>query len=158
MQHDSNSDSDDDVGEVGRRAGELAASARGDLGANQRAAHGGQETDYDFRLPPDIAEADRVRAADDVDLIHRQRDAAEAQRTAAETLRETAERLRATAQELSHTGDAVRDNRDDLNALHQNDGELRDEVAQAREQVRQTRVVDADGADDGRTGSSSSRS
>jgi hypothetical protein len=144
MQHESNAKSHNDIGEVIRRADELAASARGDLGANQRAAHGGQETDYDFRLPPDLAEADRVRAADDVDLIHRQQDAAETQRTAAQALRETAERLRGTAHELDRTGDAVRDNRDDLDALRQNGDEIRDQVAQAREQVRQTRVPDAD--------------
>ncbi|HEX8391931.1 MAG TPA: hypothetical protein VF665_06170 [Longimicrobium sp.] len=151
MQQDSNATPDASMDEVSRRADELAAEAHGDLGANQRAAHGGQETDYGFRLPPDMAEADRIRATDDVDLIRRQQDAAETQRRAAEALVQSQELLRGTAQQLGRTGEAVRDNRDDLNELRQNSEEISEQLAQARDQVNRTRVPGAgpsSGSDD----------
>jgi hypothetical protein len=144
---------DDGLREVEAEADRLAADAQQFRDENERGTHRGQETDYAFRLPPDVAEADRVRAEGDVDLADRQESVAETQRRAAETLRRNAELLQGTARELDRAGQTVRDNRDDVRDVQHNAEALRAQTDQARDQVRETEVprVDrgADGVDKG---------
>jgi DNA repair exonuclease SbcCD ATPase subunit len=144
-----NDSRNDNLREVQEGADRLAREAEGARDENERARHGGQETDYAFRLPPDMAEADRIRAGDDVALNQRQEQIAETQRRAAETLRENAERLQGTARALDRAQEAVQDNRGDLQALQQNQEEIREQMTQAREQVDSTRLprVDRGGTD-----------
>ena len=130
--------------EVEREAERLAGDAAGFRDENERGRQRGPDTDYAFRLPPDMAEADRVRAGDDVELAGRQEQVAEIQRRAAEALRRNAELLQGTARELDRAGEAVRDNRGDLSAIQENAQEIQEQMAQAREQVGNTRV-DPDG-------------
>jgi methyl-accepting chemotaxis protein len=141
----------DGLREVEQRADQVAREAEGAREENLRATHRTQETDYDFRLPPDMAEADRIRAADDVDLNARQEDMAETQRLAAEALRRNAESLHAGAESLERTREAAADNRADVREIRENVEDLRAQVAQAREQVDDTDVprVDRRGEDDG---------
>jgi hypothetical protein len=152
---------DEDLREVESEAERLAGDAQHARGENARGVNRGQETDYDFRLPPDVAHADRVRSGDYVELADRQEQAAETQRRAAETLRRNEEMLQGTARELDRAGDAVRDNRDDLREVQRNAREIREQVAQAREQVDSTEVPlvdrdgdteDGDGRQDGHSG------
>jgi NAD(P)H-nitrite reductase large subunit len=140
-----NQGADPPLRDVEDTAARVAREAAGALDENVRAMHGGQETDYAFRLPPDMAEADRVRGADDVDLVKRQEDAAEAQARAARVLQENAERLQRTGQELNRTESAVRDNRGDLGEIRENVRQLGEQLAQARDQVAQTPVPRVDG-------------
>lgn len=142
---------DEGLREVEQRADQVAREAEGAREENLRATHRTQETDYDFRLPPDVAEADRVRAADDVDLSVRQEDIAETQRRAAEALRRSAESLHAGAESLDQASEAVADNRRDVREIRENVEELRVQVAHARDQVNETDVprVDRDREDDG---------
>jgi pantothenate synthetase len=142
---------DDGLREVEETAGQVARQAESAREENLRATHRTQETDYDFRLPPDVAEADRVRAADDVDLNARQEDIAETQRRAAEALRRNAESLHAGAESLEHASDAVAENRRDVAEIRENVEELLARVAHARDQVSETDVprVDRDREDDG---------
>jgi hypothetical protein len=144
-------DRDENLREVEAEAQRAAADAQEFRDENERAARGGQETDYDFRLPPDVAHADRVRAGDDVELASRQESVAETQQRAAEALRRNAEILQGTARELDRAGEAVRDNRDDIQDIQQNAEALRAQVSQAREQVDRTEVprVDDDGGQGG---------
>lgn len=134
----------DDLREVESEAERLAGDAREARDENERGMHRGQETDYAFRLPPDVAEADRVRAAGDVELNARQEDLAETQRRAAETLRENAERLQGTARELDRAESAVRDNRGDIAGIQQNAEQLRAQTDLAREMVDEARVPRVD--------------
>jgi chromosome segregation ATPase len=145
---------DESLREVAADAQRAADDAREFRSENERAARRGQDTDYDFRLPPDMAEADRVRASDDVELADRQESMAETQRRAAEALRRNAEILEGTARELDRAGEAVRENRDDLRDIQQNTEELRAQVSQAREQVDRTDVPEVDRSEmgDGRGG------
>ena len=133
--------------EVEEEAGRAARGAQGYRDENERGMHRGQDTDYAFRLPPDMAHADRVRSADDVELADRQEQMADAQRQAAETLRRNAELLNGTARELDRAVDAVRDNRADIQDIQQNTEELRAQTAQAREQVDNARIPDVDEGD-----------
>ncbi len=139
----------EELREVEQRADEIAGEAANAREENERGTRRGQETDYDFRLPPDMAEADRVRAADDVELTARQEDMAETQRRAAEALRRNAETLGATGQALDRTAEAVRDNRRDVGEIRETADDLRAQVAQARDQVDRTDVprVDDGGGD-----------
>ncbi len=139
----------DGLREVEERADRVARQAEEARQENLRATHRTQETDYDFRLPPDVAEADRVRAADDVDLSARQEDIAETQRRAAEVLRRNAESLQAGAESLERAREAARDNRRDVSEIRENVEDLRAQVAHARDQVSETDVprVDRDGED-----------
>ena len=141
----------DELREVEQRADEIAAEAAGAREENERGTRRGQDTDYAFRLPPDVAEADRIRAADDVELTSRQEDMAETQRRAAEALRRNAEILGATGQALGQTAEAVRDNRRDVGEIRENVDDLRAQVAQAREAVGRAEVprVDRDREGDG---------
>lgn len=125
-------------------AARVAREAAGSLDENVRAMHGGQETDYAFRLPPDMAEADRVRGADDVDLMHRQANIAETQRQAAQLLQENAERLRRTGQELRQTESAVRDNRGDVGDIRDNVLALGDQLTDVSERIARTEVPQVD--------------
>ena len=114
----------------------------------------GQETDYAFRLPPDVAHADRVRSGDDMELMDRQGRAAEAQHQAAEALRRNAELLRGTARELDRAVDAVRANRDDVLDMldvQQNAETLRAQTNRARELVDRAEIPDVDAGDNGRS-------
>jgi ABC-type transporter Mla subunit MlaD len=140
---------EDTLRDVKEAASRVAREAADSLDENVRAMHGGQETDYDFRLPPDMAEADRVRGADDVDLMNRQADIAEAQRQAAQLLQENAERLRQTGQELQRTESAVRDNRGDVGDIRENVRALGDQLSHARDRVARTEVPRVDGPADG---------
>ena len=142
---------DEGLREVEAEAQRAAADAQQFRDENERARRGGQETDYTFRLPPDVAHADRVRAGDDVELADRQESAAETQQRAAEALRRNAQILQGTSRELERAGEAVRDNRDGLRDIQQNTDELRAQVSQAREQVRNTDVPRVDD-DDGERG------
>ncbi len=138
---------DESLRDVEAEAQRAAADAQRFRDENERARRGGQETDYAFRLPPDVAHADRVRAGDDVELADRQESMAETQRRAAEALRRNADILQGTSRELERAGEAVRDNRADIQDIQQNTEELRAQVSQAREQVQNTDVprVDEDG-------------
>jgi DNA repair exonuclease SbcCD ATPase subunit len=138
---------DDSLREVETEARRLASDARDARAENERGTQRGQETDYAFRLPPDVAHADRVRSGDDVELMDRQAQAAEAQRQAAETLRQNAERLQGTARQLDHASEAVRDNRDDVRDVQQNAEELRAQTDRAREMVARAEIPDVDGGD-----------
>jgi predicted ribosome quality control (RQC) complex YloA/Tae2 family protein len=136
-----------DVEEGADRVARDAQEARAE---NERGMIRGEETDYAFRLPPDMVEADRVRSADDVELSARQEQVADTQRQAAETLRRNAELLQGTARELDRAQEAVRDTRDDLREMQQNQEEIRGQVAQAREQVEKARIPEVNrGGDDG---------
>ena len=141
----------DGLRQVEQRADEVARQAENAREENLRATRRGQETDYDsFRLPPDVAEADRVRAADDVELNARQEEVAETQRRAAETLRRNAESLHAGAESLEHASEAVADNRRDVAEIRENVEDLRAQVAHARDQVSETDVPRVDrGGDEG---------
>lgn len=130
-------------------AARVAREAAGSLNENVRAMHGGQETDYAFRLPPDMAEADRIRGADDVDLMNRQANVAEGQRQAAQLLQENAERLRQTGQELRRTESAVRDNRGDVGDIRDNVRALGDQLSDVSNQIARTEVPHVDGPQDG---------
>ncbi|HEX6909678.1 MAG TPA: hypothetical protein VF142_04775 [Longimicrobium sp.] len=138
---------EDDVREAETEADRLAADAQHFRDENERGMDRGQETDYDFRLPPDVAHADRVRAEGDLDLADRQESAAQTQRRAAEALRRSAEMLQGTARELGRAGDAVRENRDDLRDVQQNVEALRAQTDQTREMVDRAEVPDVDRAD-----------
>jgi methyl-accepting chemotaxis protein len=142
----------DGLREVEENADRVARQAEDARQENLRATHRTQETDYDFRLPPDVAEADRVRAADDVDLNARQEDVAETQRRAAEALRRNAESLQAGAESLERTSEAARDNRRDVSEIRENVEELRAQVAHARDQVSETDVPRVDRDDEDRGG------
>jgi hypothetical protein len=133
-------------------AARVAREAAGSLDENVRAMHGGQETDYAFRLPPDMAEADRIRGADDVDLMKRQANIAETQRQAAQLLQENAERLRQTGQELQRTESAVRDNRGDVGDIRDNVRALGDQLSDVSERIGRTEVPRVDGPDEGSGG------
>jgi hypothetical protein len=136
---------------VEQAAEQVAREAEGARQENERATRRGPETDYAFRLPPDVAEADRIRAEDDVELITRQEDVAETQRRAAEALRRNAQALEANAAALDRAGDAVRDNRGDVDDIRQNARALDEQLGEAREQVERARVSRVeDGEDDGR--------
>lgn len=130
-------------------AARVAREAAGSLDENVRAMHGGQETDYAFRLPPDMAEADRIRGADDVDLMNRQANVAEGQRQAAQLLQENAERLRQTGQELRRTESAVRDNRGDVGDIRDNVLALGDQLSDVSNRIARTEVPDVDGPEGG---------
>jgi hypothetical protein len=141
--------------EVERRADEIAAEAAGARQENERGTQRGQETDYAFRLPPDMAEADRIRAMDDVELTTRQEDVAETQRRAAEALRRNAEVLGATHQALDRTAADVHQNRRDVGEIREHVEDLREQVAQAHDQVDRAqipRVDDGRGGGDQRAG------
>lgn len=140
---------DEGLRAVQTEAERLAADAQQFRDENERGMDGGQETDYAFRLPPDVAHADRVRAEGDVDLADRQESMAETQRRAAEVLRRNAELLQGTAQELDRAGEAVRDNRDDLRDVQQNAEALRAQTDQTREMVDRAEVPDVDRDGDG---------
>jgi chromosome segregation ATPase len=141
----------DGLREVEEAADQVARQAEWARQENLRGTQRTQETDYDFRLPPDMAEADRVRAADDVELSARQEDVAETQARAAEALRRNAESLQAGAESLERTREAAADNRDDVREIRENVDELRAQVAQSRDQVSDTDVprVDRGREDDG---------
>jgi hypothetical protein len=141
---------DEDLREVQARADRLAADAQHFRDENERGMDRGQQTDYAFRLPPDVAHADRVRAEDDVELADRQESMAQTQRRAAEALRRNAEILQGTARELDRAGDAVRGNRDDLRDVQQNAEALRAQTDRAREMVDRTDVPDVDRGGTGR--------
>jgi hypothetical protein len=134
--------------EVEQRAGELAAEAADARQENERGTRRGQDTDYAFRLPPDMVEADRMRSADDVELTARQEDVAQTQRRAAEALRRNAEILGDTGQALDQTAQAVHHNRRDVGEIRETVEELRAQVAQARDAVDRTEVPRVDGGDD----------
>ncbi|HEY0018680.1 MAG TPA: hypothetical protein VGC13_20395 [Longimicrobium sp.] len=134
--------------EVEQRAGELAAEAADARQENERGTRRGQDTDYAFRLPPDMVEADRMRSADDVELTARQEDAAQTQRRAAEALRRNAEILGDTGQALDQTAQAVHHNRRDVGEIRETVEELRAQVAQARDAVDRTEVPRVDGGED----------
>lgn len=142
---------DDTLRGVEDTAARVAREAAGSLDGHVRAMHGGQETDYAFRLPPDMAEADRIRGADDVDLMNRQASVAEGQRKAAQLLQENAERLRQTGQELRRTESAVRDNRGDVGDIRDNVRALGDQLSDVSNRIFQTEVprVDGGGSADG---------
>jgi hypothetical protein len=114
-------------------AARVAREAAGSLDENVRAMNGGQETDYAFRLPPDMAEADRIRGADDVDLMNRQANVAEGQRQAAQLLQEN----------------AVRDNRGDVGDIQDNVRALGDQLSDVSNQIARTEVPQVDGPADG---------
>jgi hypothetical protein len=135
----------DDMREVEQAAEQVAREAEGARQENERATRRGQETDYAFRLPADVAEADRLRAEDDVELIARQEDVAETQRRAAEALRRNAEALADNAAALDRAGDAVRDNRGDLSEIQQNARALDEQLGQARDQVGRAEVPRVEG-------------
>jgi pantothenate synthetase len=138
----------DGLREVEQAADQVARQAEWAREENLRATQRTQETDYDFRLPADVAEADRVRAADDVELSARQEDMAETQRRAAEALRRNAESLHAGAESLERTSEAARDNHRDVSAIRENVDDLRAQVAHARDQVHETDVPRVDRDDD----------
>lgn len=142
-------DRDENLREVEAEAQRAAADAQQFRDENERAMRRGQDTDYDFRMPADMAHADRVRAGDDVELAARQESVAETQQRAAEALRRNAEVLQGTARELDRAGEAVRDNRDDLRDIQQNTKALRAQLSQAREQVDRTDVPHVDDDDRG---------
>lgn len=144
----------DGLREVERTAEQVAREAESARQENLRGTQRGEETDYAFRLPPDVAEADRVRSEGDVELNARQETVAETQRRAAEALRRNAETLQAGAESLEHARDAVADNRRDVADIRENVEDLREQVAQSREQVRNTEVprVDRGGEDPGEDG------
>lgn len=135
----------DGLREVEERADQVAREAAGAREENLRGTRRTEETDYDFRLPPDMVEADRVRAADDVELNARQEDLAETQRRAAEALRRSAESLQAGAESLERTSEAARDNRRDVSEIRENVEELRAQVAHARDRVDETDVPRVEG-------------
>ncbi|HEY0035812.1 MAG TPA: hypothetical protein VGB66_03945 [Longimicrobium sp.] len=141
---------DDTLRSVEDTAARVAREAAGSLEENVRAMHGGQETDYAFRLPPDMAEADRIRGADDVDLMNRQANVAEGQRQAAQLLQENAERLRQSGQELRRTESAVRDNRGDVGDIRDNVRALGDQLSDVSNQIARTEVPQVDEPADGR--------
>ncbi|HEY7768318.1 hypothetical protein [Longimicrobium sp.] len=141
---------DDTLRGVEDTAARVAREAAGSLDENLRAMHGGQETDYAFPLPPDMAEADRIRGADDVDLMNRQANVAEGQRQAAQLLQENAERLRQTGQELRRTESAVRDNRGDVGDIRDNVRALGDQLSDVSNQIARTEVPQVDEPADGR--------
>jgi delta 1-pyrroline-5-carboxylate dehydrogenase len=134
----------DGLREVEEAAGQVARQAEWARQENLKATQRGQETDYDFRLPPDVAEADRVRAADDVELSARQEDVAQTQARAAETLRRNAESLQAGAESLERTREAAAGTRADVREIRETVDELRAQVAQARDQVSETDVASVD--------------
>ena len=136
--------------EVEEAAGRVAREAEEARAENERGVHRDQETDYAFRLPPDVTEADRVRSADDVELNERQQQVADTQRQAAETLRRNAELLQGTARELDRAHEAIADTRTDIQEVRANADDIRDQVAQAREQVDRTEVPRVDTGDDDR--------
>lgn len=123
---------------------EVARQAEGARRENARATQRGQETDYDFRLPPDVAEADRLRADDDVELNARQEDMAETQRRAAEALRRNEESLRESARSLKRTAGAVHGREADVRDVRKNVEQIREQVARARERVEDARVPEVD--------------
>ena len=133
--------------EVEQAAERVAREAEGALDEHQRAAVRGQETDYDFRLPPDVAEADRVRAEGDVELISRQEDMAETQRRAAEALRRNADTLAATGEALDRTARDVHQNRRDVGEIQENADALRAQTAQTRDRVDRAEVPRVDEGD-----------
>ena len=135
---------DDSLREGETEAERLAANAQHFRDENERAMDRGQETGYAFRLPPDVAHADRVRAADDVELADRQESMAETQRRATEALRRNAEMLEGTARELDRAGEAVRDNRGDLRDVQQNVEALQAQTDQTREMVDRAEIPDVD--------------
>lgn len=139
---------DDELRGVEERADQVARQAEWAREENLRGTQRTQETDYDFRLPPDVAEADRIRAADDVDLNARQEDMAETQRRAAEALRRNADALHAGAESLEQASDAVADNRRDVAEIRENVQDLRAQVAHARDQVSETDVPRVDHDED----------
>lgn len=143
---------DDTLRNVEDTAARVAREAVESLDENVRAMHGGQETDYAFRLPPDMAEADRVRGADDVDLMNRQANIAEGQRQAAQLLQENAERLRQTGAELQRTESAVRDNRGDVGDIRDNVRALGDQLSDVSNQIARTEVPRVEGAGEGSEG------
>jgi chromosome segregation ATPase len=130
--------------EVEQRADEIAAEAAGARQENERGTRRGQETDYAFRLPPDVTEADRIRALDDVELTTRQEDVAETQRRAAEALRRNAETLEATHQALDRTAADVHHNRRDVGEIRENAEDLRAQLAQARDRVDRAEIPRVD--------------
>ena len=145
--------------EVEAGAERAATGAREFRDENERAMHGGGETDYPFRLPPDVAEADRLRAGGDVKLADRQEQVARDQARAAETLRLNAETIRNTARSLAGAGDGLRENRDGLRGIREDVDVIRRQVARAREQLDDAGVPDANpagdpgrGAEDGERG------
>jgi hypothetical protein len=141
---DQDNGGDETLREVRDTASRVAREAADALDENLRAAHGGQETDYAFRLPPDMAEADRVRGADDVNLLNRQADVARTQQQAAHILQANAERLRQTGRELHRTESSVRENRGDVTDIGQNVQALDEQLSRARGQVAGTEVPRVD--------------
>jgi hypothetical protein len=134
----------DSLREVETEARRLASDAREARDENARGTRRGQETDYAFRLPPDVAHADRVRSGDDVELMDRQAQAAESQRQAAEALRQNAERLQGTARELDRAVDAVRENRGDVRDVQRTAEQLRAQTGRAAEMVARAEVPKVD--------------
>ncbi|HEX2208718.1 MAG TPA: hypothetical protein VHG93_13655 [Longimicrobium sp.] len=135
----------DGLREVERTADQVAREAEDARRENLRGTRRTQETDYDsFRLPPDVAEADRMRAEDDVELNARQETLAETQRRAAEALRRNAETLQSGARSLERAGEAAADTRRDVGEIRENVEDLRAQVAQARDRINDTDVSEVD--------------
>ena len=135
---------DDALRGVAREADEVADEARAAREENERAAERGQETDYAFRLPPDVAAADRLRADDDVELMQRQEHVAETQRRAAEDLAENARLLAENARTLDAMERQVEENRRGIDEIRENARDLHLGLDNAREGVEETDIPRVD--------------
>ncbi|HEU0013306.1 MAG TPA: hypothetical protein VFQ45_06455 [Longimicrobium sp.] len=144
MTEQSEGPGDDALRGVARDADGVADEARAAREENERAARGGQETDYAFRLPPDVAAADRVRAEDDVELNQRQERVAETQRRAAQDLAENARLIAENARTLGQTERQIEENRRAIHEIRANARDVHLGLDDAREAVERTDVPRVD--------------
>lgn len=126
-----------DIAEHDRR---LAAEAARDADTERPVAAGVPDHPH-----PQIAAADHLRAADDVETYERQRGLAADQARAAEQLEQNAARLRDTAAGVRELRADAAERTDDVRALEHDARDLRDQTQQAADTVRRTDVPDVGG-------------
>jgi len=132
--------------EVEAEARRAASDARAFRKENERGVH----DEGSPGLPADVAEVDRVRAGDNVELADRQASTAEAQRRAAGILRHNAEILEGNTRGLDHAGQTLRENREELRGIQQDADELGEQVARTHEQADRAPIPRIDRAEDER--------
>lgn len=130
-------DGRDDLRDTAEAARRIAEDAEHDAAVERPTAAGAGGHPH-----PQIRHADHLRAEDDVRTFERQEDTAEAQARAAEMLEENASLLARTREEIAEARETARDNRDDLRAIQRNAAELREQVSDAADAVRDTPTPD----------------
>ena len=123
--------------EMAERDRQLAGDAAHDAEVEQSAAAGNPDHPH-----PDIANADHIRAQDDLRTFGRQQDVAERSADAAEALGASAEQLRESRERIEQVRHDAHERTGDVQALASDARDLREQTRQAAEQVRSVEPPD----------------